>query len=78
MEDYFEISLGHGTDMQIFMVKDYVHQEGEKCKFEVFRLGTLILSLEPDGDTFRTCSNPGGLNEETVNQIIDQIESFHL
>ncbi|MDB5143351.1 MAG: hypothetical protein JWQ66_2064 [Mucilaginibacter sp.] len=78
MEDFFEISLGHGTDMQTFMVKDCVHHEGDKCKFEVFRLGTVILSLEPDGDTFRTYSNPGGLHEEIINQIIDQIEAYHL
>jgi hypothetical protein len=78
MEDFFEISLGHGEDMQTFMVKDYVHPEDSKCKFEIYRLGQLILSLEPDGDTFRTCQNPGEVKEEMINQIIDQIESYHL
>jgi hypothetical protein len=46
IEDYFEISLGHGADRETFKVKDYTLQEGDKCKFEVFRLGTLILSLK--------------------------------
>lgn len=78
MEDYFEISLGHGQNMQTFMVKDFVKEEEGKCKFEVYRLGTLILSLDPEGNTFRVCSNPGELKEEAVNQIIDQIEASHL
>lgn len=78
MEDFFEISLGHGEDLQTFMVKDNVRQEEGKCKFEVFRNGQLILRLEPDGDIFRTCGNPGGLTEITTNQIIDQIEAYHL
>ena len=78
MEDLFEISLGHGEDLQTFMVKDLVHHEDGKCKFEVYRLGQMILSLEPDGDTFRICNNPGGLNEETVGKIIDQIEGQYL
>ena len=78
MEDFFEISLGHGEDMQTFMVKDLVHPEDSKCKFEVYRLGQLILSLEPAGDTFRTCQNPGEVKKEMIYQIIDQIESYHL
>jgi hypothetical protein len=78
MEDVFEITLGHGEDLQTFIVKDFVHHEDGKCKFEVYRLGQLILSLEPDDDTFRTCQNPGELKKEMINQIIDQIESYHL
>ncbi|GAA4090779.1 hypothetical protein [Mucilaginibacter panaciglaebae] len=78
MEDFFEISLGHGEDLQTFIVKDFVQQEDSKCKFEVYRLGELILSLEPDGDTFHICQNPGEVKEEMINQIIDQIESYHL
>jgi hypothetical protein len=78
MEDFFEISLGHGEDMQTFMVKYVVYQEDSKCKFEVYQLGQLILSLEPDGDTFRICQNPGEVKKEMINQIIDQIESYHL
>lgn len=78
MEDFFEISLGHGTDMQTFMVKDYVDVEGNQCKFEVFRRGQLLLALEPDGDSFRICTNPGGLNDETIGHIIDEIEAFYL
>jgi hypothetical protein len=78
MEDFFEISLEHGEDMQTFMVKDFVDRSEGQCKFEIYRLGQMILSLEPDGNTFRTCTNPGALNEEIIEHIIDQIESFHL
>jgi hypothetical protein len=60
------------------MVKDFVHHEDGKCKFEVYLLGQLILSLEPDDDSFRTCKNPGKLKQEMINQIIDQIEAYHL
>ncbi|MFA6084247.1 hypothetical protein [Mucilaginibacter sp.] len=78
MEDVFEITLGHGGDLQTLIVKDFVHHEDGKCKFEVYRLGQLILSLEPDGDTFRTCQNPGEVKKEMINQIIDKIEWYHL
>lgn len=77
-ENFFKISLGHGEDMRTYMVKDYEKSEADQCKFEVFLAGKSILSLEPDGDTFRSCDNPSGLDEETVHQIIDQIESYHL
>jgi hypothetical protein len=78
MEDFFEISLGHKGDLQTFMVRDYVSHEGSKCKFEVFRLGKLMLTLEPDGDSFRICDNPGGLDEETIELISDKIEFYYL
>jgi hypothetical protein len=78
MEDFFEISLGHGEDLRTFMVKDYVQPQAGQCKFEVFLAGKSILSLEPTDDTYRACNNPGGLDEETIHQIINQIESFHL
>jgi len=77
-ENFFEISLGHGEDRRSYMVKDYEKSEDGQCKFEVFLAGKSILSLEPDGDTFRSCKNPGALDEETVHQIIYQIESYHL
>jgi hypothetical protein len=77
-ENFFEISLGHGEDMRTYMVKDYEKSEDGQCKFEVFLAGKLILSLEPDGDTFRSCENLGGLNDETIHQVIDRIEAYHL
>ena len=77
-ENFFEISLGHGEDLRTYMVKDYEKSEDGQCKFEVFLAGKSILSLEPEDDTFRSCNNPGGLNEETIHQIIDQIEAYHL
>jgi hypothetical protein len=78
MENIFEITLGHGEDLKTFEVKDYMHHEDDKCKFEVFLLGKLILSLEPDGDFLRVCKNPGELDEQTVHMISDKIESHHL
>ena len=77
-ENFFEISLGHGEDMRTYIVKDYEKSEDGQCKFEVFLAGKSILSIEPEDDTFRSCKNPGGLDDETIHQIIDQIESYHL
>jgi hypothetical protein len=78
MENYFEISIGHGKDLKTFEVKDYAHHEGDQCKFEVFSSGKLVLSLEPDGRFLRTCQNPGGLDEDIIHAIMDNIEALHL
>jgi arginine repressor len=78
----FEITIGQGTDIQTFMVMDYeVNSSNEKtttCKFEVFRGIDLILSLDPNGGLLSICTNPGKLNNETIQQIVDRIESYFL
>ena len=78
MESYFDIYLGHGEQRTAFEVKDYDKPKENGCKFEIYRLGTLILSLMPEGDLFRTCSNPGNLDTNTIGQLIDQIEAHYL
>jgi hypothetical protein len=73
----FQIAIGK-VDVQTFEVYDYIHHEGDKCKFEIYKSGQLILSLEPDGDFFRVCKNPSELDEETIHLISEKIESYYL
>ena len=73
----FQIAIGQ-VNVQTFEVRDYIHHEKDKCKFEIYKSGQLILSLEPDGDFLRVCKNPGELDEETIHLISDKIESYHL
>jgi len=73
----FQIAIGQ-VNVQTFEVRDYIHHEKDKCKFEIHKSGQLILSLEPDGDFLRVCKNPGELDEETIHLICDKIESYHL
>jgi hypothetical protein len=78
MENFFEITIGHGQDLRTLEVKDYVHHEGDKCKFEVYELGKLVVTLEPDGHSFKVCKNPANVDEGIVHIIIDKIEAYHL
>lgn len=78
MENFFEIHLGHGDRLTTYMIKDYEQPQADGCKFEVFLWGQLILSLGPEGELFRTCSNPGNVDTATIAHIIDEIESRYL
>lgn len=78
MENIFEIHLGHGEQRQTFEVKDFTDRREGQCKFEIYRTGQLLVSLEPEGDMFRTCSNPGNLDAKVISQLIDQIEAQYL
>ncbi|HAL83196.1 MAG TPA: hypothetical protein DCO83_14005 [Mucilaginibacter sp.] len=78
MENVFEITVGYGHQLQPFEVKDSSNLKGVRSKFDVFRKGLLVLTVEPDGDYLRTCKNPGGLDKETINQVIDKIEAHYL
>lgn len=78
MENFFEISVNHGEQLREFIVKDYDTREEDKCKFEVFRLGKSILSLEQAGDNLQTCANPGELDEELIREIISKIHGYYL
>ena len=73
----FQIIIGNNP-AQTFEVRDYVHHENDRCKFEVFQDGKMLLSLEPDEDSLRTCKNLGGLEAETIHLIIDKIEYYYL
>lgn len=79
MED-LRITIDSGTGAMTFDVKDYIHHQHEgKCKYELFRDGIFVLSLEPDGPhILRTCVNPGILDEELIHRIIDKMEGLNI
>jgi hypothetical protein len=56
-----------------------VNKETDKCEFEVY-LGELLMAVfEPDENEYiHICRNPGGLDEEVIVQIADQIEAHYL
>jgi len=77
----FSLTIGHEPDVEIFEVKDYAHDtddECHRCKFEVFRDGTFVLSLQPDDKFLRTCADPGIIDDAIIHQIIAKIEAKHL
>jgi hypothetical protein len=78
MENSFEVHLGHGDQRTTYLVKDYEQPKEDGCKFEVYLSGKMILSLGPEGDLFRTCSNPGNLDSATIAHLIEKIEGQYL
>ncbi|HEY9532936.1 MAG TPA: hypothetical protein VIQ77_00290 [Mucilaginibacter sp.] len=75
----FEISVAIGTENQHFEIRDYMHHEDDKCKYEVFKEGKFIGSFEPDNHKIlHICQNPGIVPEEVLNLICDQLESYRI
>ncbi|GAA4104287.1 hypothetical protein [Mucilaginibacter panaciglaebae] len=75
----FEISVAVGKENQHFEIRDYMHHEGDKCKYEVFKEGQFIGSFEPDNHkVLHICQNPGVVSENILNLICDQLEGYHI
>jgi hypothetical protein len=56
-----------------------VNQGTDRCEFEVFDGSKLVCTFEPNEDEYiHICRNQGGLDEEVVYLIADQIEQHHL
>jgi hypothetical protein len=72
----FAVSVARDREVFHFEVID---QEKEPCEFEVYNKGTLVAVFEPDENEYiHICRNPGGLDEEVIVMIADQIESHFL
>jgi len=75
----FEISVRYKNENHHFKVKDYMHHEGDQCKFEVFREEQFIVSFEPGVHKhLHICKDTRLLPEEVLNLIADNIEATHL
>lgn len=75
----FEISVNINNQNQHFEVRDYMHHEDEKCKYELFKDGQFIGSLEPDNHKIlHICQNPGVVPLATLHLIADQLEGYHI
>lgn len=72
----FDITVSREREILHFKV---VNQGGGRCEFEVFSGDRLVCTFEPHEDEYiRICRNQGGLDEEVIYMIADQIEQHHL
>lgn len=75
----FEISVNYNNTNHHFEVRDYMHHDGEQCKYEIFKDGRFVGSFEPDGHKIlHICRDPGILAEDLLHLIADQLESYNL
>ena len=75
----FEISVSYNNQNHHFEVKDYMHHDGEQCKFEVFKNDRFIAGFEPGPHKhLRICKDTGLVDEDVLNLIADRIEASHL
>jgi len=75
----FEISVKTRSGNRHFEVKDYMHHDGEHCKYEVFEYGKFIASFEPDGHHhLRVCKDPGVLPTDLLYTIAEDLERYNL
>ncbi len=75
----FEISVTVNNTNEHFEVRDYMHHQGEQCKYEIFKDGQFVGSFEPDNhQILHICKNPGVIPEHTLHLIADQLESYHI
>jgi len=77
MENY-PITVSVDKEVHHFEVGEYLHNEDGQCKFRVFENGAYVASFTPDSHDFlQICQNPGGIKEEVLHVLADQIEAHH-
>lgn len=77
--EVFEISVSSNNEYHHFEIRDYMHHDGEQCKYEVYKNGVFIVSFQPGPHKhLHICKNAGIEKEELLNQIADQLESYNL
>lgn len=75
----FEISVSKGRQHHHFEVRDYMHHDGEQCKYEVYKHDQFVGSFEPDGFLgLRICKDPHVIHEDILHLIAHQLESYNL
>ncbi len=74
----FIIELSRDSQKVLYEVIDYVHDEDNHCKFEIFREGKMVAGFEPDARGFlHICKNPGDVDETTLDVLAEKIESYN-
>ncbi|WP_114938649.1 hypothetical protein [Mucilaginibacter endophyticus] len=77
MENY-QITIRKNKEVRHFVVGEYLHHDGENCKFKIFEDGKFVASFEPDAHQFlHICQNPNGLDEAMLHLLAEEIESHH-
>lgn len=73
----FTVSIKSGAKELQFDVADYLHHNGEHCKFEVFLDNEFVASFEPDPHQFlHVCKNTGKLDDNILNLLCDKLEKL--
>ncbi|RCH56347.1 hypothetical protein DJ568_00355 [Mucilaginibacter hurinus] len=76
--DSFTLAVRTNEEEHIFEVADYLHHDGERCKFKIYQAGELVASFEPDANGhLHVCKNPGGINNQVLHLLADKIEAHH-
>jgi hypothetical protein len=76
--DNFPITISKDNAVHHFEIGEHPHHSGEGCKFRVYEAGQFVASFEPDAQDFlHICQNPGGVEEEILHLLADQIEAHH-
>ncbi len=73
------INIQSHNKKEVFEIKDYVHDENHRCKFEVFKEGEFVASFEPGrhGHLY-VCKNTGKIDNEVLHSITAKLESYNL
>jgi len=75
----FELSLKTKSGIRHFEVKDYMHHDGDSCKYEVFENGQFVGSFEPDGHHhLHICTNAGVLKADVLHSIAEELERYNI
>lgn len=75
----FEISIKIANVLQHFEVKDYMHHDGELCKYEIYKDGEFIASFEPDTHReLHVCRDAGVLSTDVLFKIADELERYNI
>ncbi len=75
----FEISVTIDKVNQHFEVRDYMHHDEEKCKYEIYKDDQFIGSFEPDRHKIlHICKDPGMVDEAFLHLIANQLEAYHI
>ena len=77
MENY-TVTVSIDKEIHHFEIGEYLHHNGEQCKYKVYQQGKLVAGFEPDRQhILHICQNPAGLYEELLHLLADQIEARH-
>ena len=77
--ELFEISVSSNNQNHHFEIRDYMHHDGVQCKYEVYKNGIFVASFEPGPHKhLQLCKNAGIEQEDLLDQIADQLETYNI
>ena len=77
MENY-PIMISKDKQVHHFEVGEYLHDDGERCKYRIYEHGVYVASFTPnEQDILHICQNPGAIGEDLLHLLADKIEAHH-